>query len=201
MNIVGGFGLDFCCGCGLGRSGFIGETDQWCSSDQVMWTCNYTRRKRFRKYLLRANRNQSANTIPPETWEYLMKSAPYSGPLAIYNKLKAGKGIKRKCYDCLPFLCQHLCDGIEVPRLSQAEIATALAYFDKIDRHIERSGDRMVSYIFCLEFILKKMGRFDMLPYVSKIKCPTRRRDYEKQLRNILADEKNNIMHLLTRGE
>ena len=134
MKIAEGFGIDFCCACGLGRPGVIGETNQWVPSDRVMWTCNYTRQKRFRKYLMRANRNQSANTIPKETWDYLVKDMPYKGPREVYAKLKRGKGIKRKCYDSLPFLCQHLCEGtvpcgMVLPALRCSKMKTCIRIF------------------------------------------------------------------------
>ena len=206
MTIVSGFGLDFCCQCGLGRTGMVGEVNEWFPSDRVMWVCNYTRQKRFKKYLNRANRNQSCATIPAETWQYLMKHAPYKGPREIYNRLKRGKGIKRKCYDSLPLICQHLCEG-NVPTLSDLEVREAMRHFNTIDSHVERSGDRMISYIFCLEFILKKMGRHDMLPYVAKIKCPRRRRNYQQKLSEILGSTRTDtvtdrdVMSMLRRGE
>ena len=195
MRIAGGFGIDFCCACGLGRPGMIGETDQWVPSDRVIWTCNYTRQKRFRKYLMRANRNQSANTIPKDTWDFLVKGMPYSGPAEVYRKLKQGKGIKRKCYDSLPFLCSHLCDT-PVPSLSDHEVSMAMNHFDLIDRHVHREGGRMISYIFCLEFILKKMGRHDMIPYVSRIKCAKRRRAYDERLRQIFGEGETVLQRL-----
>ncbi len=40
----------------------------------------------------------------------------------------------------------------------------------------------MISYLFCLEFILTKMGRTDMLEFLNRIKCPTRRRTYRERL-------------------
>ena len=185
MTIVSGFGLDFCCQCGLGRTGMVGEVNEWFPSDRVMWVCNYTRQKRFKKYLNRANRNQSCATIPAETWQYLMKHAPYKGPREIYNRLKRGKGIKRKCYDSLPLICQHLCEG-NVPTLSDLEVREAMRHFNTIDR--------------------KKMGRHDMLPYVSKIKCPRRRRNYQQKLSEILGSTRTEVAHrdvmsMLRRGE
>ena len=119
--------------------------------------------------------------------------------------LKRGKGIKRKCYDSLPLICQHLCEG-NVPTLSDLEVREAMRHFNTIDSHVERRGDRMISYIFCLEFILKKMGRHDMLPYVSKIKCPRRRRNYQQKLSEILGSTRDtvtdrDVMSMLRRGE
>ena len=61
----GGFGLDICMVCGLCKRGTIAELHQYISSDRTMASCTYTRKKRFRKYLMRANRNQSANTVAP----------------------------------------------------------------------------------------------------------------------------------------
>ena len=185
---VGGFGLDTCCKCGTCVPGMIGDVNQYISSDRIVPACVYTRRKRFRKYLMRANRHQSVSTVPGETWEYLIKWSPYQTPRHLYLRLKAGKGIKRKCYDSLPLMCTHLCLQ-PVPSLSEREMSQATRYFDVIERHIERTGESMISYLFCLEFILKKMGRTDMLEFLNRIKCPTRRRTYTERLTAIFRPD------------
>ena len=78
---VGGFGLDTCCVCGICIPGVISDMNQYVPADRIMHPCTYTRRKRFRRYLLRANRNQSCNTVPAETWAYLL-SPPLTRPRA-----------------------------------------------------------------------------------------------------------------------
>ena len=59
----------------------------------------------------------------------------------------------------------------------------------------------MMSYIFCLEYILKKMHRHDMLPYISQIKCPKRRRDYEFRMIEIFGSESQSVIERLFRRE
>lgn len=194
---VSGFGLDTCCRCGRCIPGTIGDVNQYVLADRIIPTCAYTRRKRFRKYLMRANRHQSASTVPAETWAYLLKWSPYRTPRQLYRRLKAAKGIKRKCYDSLPLMCAHLCDQ-PVPSLSEAEMSQATRHFDVIERHIERTNDPMISYLFCLEFILTKIGRTDMLEFLNRIKCPTRRRTYTERLTAMFS--RNNIVDMLMAG-
>ena len=194
---VSGFGLDTCSQCGVCVPGTIGDVNQYMVSDRILPICTYTRRKRFRKYLMRANRNQSASTVPAETWAYLLKDSPYKSPGQLYLKLKAAKGIKRKCYDSLPLMCAHLCEQ-PVPSLSEIEMQQATRHFDVIDRHIERTGDSMISYLFCLEFILKKMGRTDMLEFLNRIKCCTRRRTYTERLTAMFTQ--TSIVDMLMQG-
>ena len=183
--LEGGFGLDICLVCGLCKTGAITELQQYISSDRTMASCTYTRRKRFRKYLMRANRNQSANTVAPETWEHLLKFAPFATPEKLHRCLKAAKHLKRKCYDCMALMCAHLCT-CKVPTLSQVEIRRALETFDTIDRALP-STEPMISYLFCLEFILKKIGRGDMVPFINRIKCSKRRQQYNSRLREVFG--------------
>ena len=56
----------------------------------------------------------------------------------------------------------------------------------------------MISYLFCLEFILTKMGRTDMLEFLNRIKCPTRRRTYTERLTAMFS--RNNIVDMLMAG-
>ena len=191
---ISGYGLDTCSMCGICVPGTIGDVNQYVLSDRILPVCTYTRKKRFRKYLMRANRHQSASTVPAETWAYLLKGSPYKTPGQLYRKLKAAKGIKRKCYDSLPLMCAHLCDQ-PVPSLSEYEMHQATVHFDVIERHIERTGESMISYLFCLEFILRKMGRTDMLDFLNRIKCPTRRRTYNERLTAMFSQ--NNILDML----
>ena len=139
----------------------------------------YTRRKRFRKYLMRANRTQSLTTVPQETWEYLIARKPYRDAAEVHRTLKRAKHLKKKCYDSLPFMCSHLCD-IPVPHLTVKEMARAMEMFDLIDRQL--NDQPMISYLFCLEYILKEIGRFDMIPFINRIKCEKRRRHYTARL-------------------
>lgn len=188
-----GFGLDVCLGCGLCRSGAISELHQYVNSDRMLTNCTYTRRKRFRKYLMRANRNQSANSVTAETWEHLLKFAPFASPAELHRCLKSAKHLKRKCYDCMPLMCSHLCHG-KVPSLSRAELSKAMMVFDQIDQAVRKTNDPMISYLFCLEYILKRIGRGDMVPFINCIKCPKRRQRYLDRLRVIFNDPPEDVL-------
>ena len=188
--------MDTCMKCGLCQPGAITELNQYISTDRIVPSSCYTKRKRFKKYLMRANRNQSANTAPPETWRYLIRHGPYKSPEELYRRLKAAKGLKRKCYDSLPLMCSHLCKTT-VPSLTSDEINHAMRQFDIIDRHLRRNGEPMISYLFCLEFILRKMNRHDMIVFINRIKCPKRRRTYQERLTSMFASEKVDVVQLL----
>ena len=142
---------------------------------------SYTRLKRFHKYLQRAGRQQSAASVPRETWEYLLARQPYHGPRHIVMTLKrAGKRLRKKCYDCLPLLAHTLCPQLHVPTLDERDKLRAMSLFGVLDRAFKRDGP-FVSYLFALEYILGAIGRQDMLPYINKIQCPTRREAYTRQ--------------------
>lgn len=143
----------------------------------------YTRKKRFRKYLQRASRSQVMTSIPDATWKYLLDNQPYLGPKDILAKLKKAP-LQRKCYDSLPLMTQYLCRDVHVPSLTIVEIEQGLCMFDKIDQAFPKKGS-FISYVFILEYILKRLNREDMLPFVSRIQCPKRRADYAKQLDDI----------------
>ena len=144
-------------------------------------TQTYTRLKRFRKYLQRAGRQQSAASVPQETWEYLMAHGPYRGPRHIVMTLKrAGKQLRKKCYDCLPLLVHNLCPHLTVPTLDEVDKIRAMSLFGVLDRAFKRDGP-FVSYLFALEYILRAIGREDVLPYINKIQCATRRGAYTMQ--------------------
>lgn len=145
---------------------------------------------------MRANRSQSCNTVPPETWEYLLKYSPYMSPGALYRRLKMAKTLKRKCYDSLPLMCSHLC-STPVPTLTDVEFRKAMRYFDTVDRYLIRNSQSMISYLFCLEFILLKLGRPDMLPFINRIKCTKRRRLYQDRLSVIFNSESSTILNML----
>ena len=144
----------------------------------------YTRTKRFVKYLNRASMKQSVNSVPDDTWEYLLQHAPYNSPAHILRTLKKAK-LKRKCYDCLPLLTHHLCPDITAQALGAR--TTAREYFDVIDQAFPHTGSFM-SYLYVLEFILIKVGRQDMLPYISRIQCQKRRAKYGTRLAAIIRD-------------
>lgn len=181
---VGGFGIDSCTGCGLAVSGVIADSHGYVPSDRVFPPQLYTRRKRFKKYLQRANRSQSASTIAPDTWDYLLERAPYRSPGHVHATLKAAKHLKRKCYDSLPLICYHLCKQ-KVPSLSEFEMAKSMEHFETIDRALRR--ETMISYLFCLEYIFRKIGRVDMTVYINRIKCTKRRRLYKERLDTIFG--------------
>ena len=189
-----GFGLDTCVQCGLCRRGSFAELNQYVSADRIMHSCTYTKRKRFKKYIMRTNRHQSVNTVPPETWSYLIQHGPYKTPEELHRQLKRAKGLKRKCYDSIPLMCAHLCNQ-PVPSLTSEEIKRAMYYFDTIERHLH--GEPMISYLFCLEFILRKLDRTDMIAFINRIKCPKRRRTYHERLTNIFLMDKEDVVTLL----
>ena len=150
---------------------------------------SYTRVKRFRKYLQRASMQQSASTIPPDTWDYLLAGAPYRGPRNIVRRLKkAPKQIRKKCYDSLPLLVKMLCPHIRVPRLIESDKLNALTAFRKLDAAYN-AGEPFVSYLFALEYILKHIGRADVLPFINKICCRKRRYAYNRRLDKIFCDQ------------
>ena len=95
----------------------------------------------------------------------------------------------------MPLMCAHLC-ACKVPSLTQSEIAHAMDQFNIIDRTLRQQP--MVSYLFCLEFILKRIGRGDMVPYINRIKCSKRRHKYNERLRLIFANSSRNVAHMLT---
>ena len=100
--------------------------------------------------------------------------------------LKLGRHLRRKCYDSLPFLTAALCPHINVPTLSESEKLQAIGMFNLIDSAILTGP--FVSYLYCLEFILTKMGRGDMVPYINKIQCPKRRAKYKRKLNGIFRE-------------
>ena len=182
---IGGFGMDSCTGCGMCTVGEIADlgASYW-PRDQVLAKQLYTRRKRFKKYLQRANREQSSNTVPEETWKYLIDKQPFRDVGELYLCLKSARHLKRKCYDSMPLICSHLCPQ-EVPRLSAKELQNALEMFDLIDRSVPEGP--FISYLFCLEYIFTMLGRTDMVIYINRIKCEKRRRAYRERLDKIFV--------------
>ena len=186
-------GTASCMNCGVlvKNEMFDSPCDNFMHSFQSMsvlcQTQTYTRAKRFKKYLHRACMRQSVNSVPDPTWKYLLDHRPYSGPPHILRTLKrAGRKLKNKCYDCLPLLVHHLCE-VTVPVLSDREIATAMDLFAVIDAAFPQYGGFM-SYAYALEFVLLKMGRRDMVPYLSGIQCVKRRAHYYEKLTRIFKD-------------
>jgi len=183
-----------CTACGLEHPGFFGSSATVTSSYRVplMPTCNYTRVKRFRKYLQRASMQQSAASVPQETWEYLMarhRERPFQGPKDIIMRLKrAGSAIKRKCYDSLPLLIKTLCPHIHVPTIDETDKYKAYTAFRQLDEAWDAARP-FVSYLYALEFILIHIGRADMLPYINKIKCRKRRHAYRECLSAIFSSK------------
>lgn len=150
---------------------------------------NYTRLKRFKKYLNRASRAQSQNSVPETTWNYLLEFAPYKNPAAVVRRLKkAPKNVRKKCYDSLPLIVHHLCPTHTVPSLSETEKQHAIRVFKRLDQAYDE-GEPFVSYLFALEFILEYIGRADMLPYINKIRCRNRRALYRTRLQRIFNNK------------
>lgn len=188
---VGGYGLDFCLTCGLGRSSKL-ETvlmsfGGYPPQDSISGHQSYTRMKRFKKYLCRAMRQQSSCTVPRDTWDYLLAHRPYRDSSHIRTTLKRARHLKRKCYDSLPFLTAMLCPDVKLPTMSHQEKTRAISMFRTIDDSV-REGP-FISYLFCLEYILNRMGRQDVCKHINKIQCPKRRAAYEIRLNGIFDDE------------
>ena len=171
-----GYGISFCLGCGVGRRSISCTYDTFVEQERIPGHQSYTRLKRFKKYLCRAMRQQSSSTIPRETWDYLMARGPYNSSKHIQMTLKRARNLRRKCYDSLPFLTAALCPDVLVPCINLHEKKKAIDLFRQIDAAV-RTGP-FVSYLFCLEYILKKIGRHDMVEYINRIQCPRRREKY-----------------------
>lgn len=173
-----------CTACGTEHPGFLSPCDSGGFRSILVPTQTYTRLKRFRKYLARAAKAQSASSVPSETWEYLLKHGPYASPGAIVRALKkAGKRLKKKCYDSLPLFCEQLA-GIRVPTLSEMDKFLADAAFKKLDTAYGK-GEPFVSYLYALEYILGHIGRSDILPFINKIQCRKRRYRYKLRMDRI----------------
>lgn len=179
----GGFGLDFCLTCGIGRRSELERTVSFSQQERIPGHQSYTRLKRFKKYLCRAMRQQSSATVPRETWDYLLSKRPYRDAKHIQLTLKQARHLKRKCYDSLPFLTAALCPNTNVPTMSLGEKHSAIDLFKQIDAAV-REGP-FISYLYCLEYILQKLGRPDMCVHINKIQCTKRRKKYKMQLDKI----------------
>ncbi|MAW77534.1 MAG: hypothetical protein CMJ95_09150, partial [Planctomycetes bacterium] len=92
--------------------------------------------------------------------------------------------LKRKCYDSLPFLTAALCPHLQLPTLDQNEKYQAIQLFKRIDAAVTEGP--FISYLYCLEYILKKLGRDDVCDYINQIQCPRRREEYRIRLGKIL---------------
>ena len=179
-----GAGIKFCTKCGLMQKGHFEEFFHWTGNEQMYSSC-YTRLKRFRKYLSRACRMQGSSTVPDETWQLLLDRAPFTSPGHIVKTLKKAR-VRRKCYDSLPLMVEQLCPHIKVPTLDAVEFRQALEYFSKVDEHY-RKKNSFISYLFVLEYILHKLKRSDMCPYLSRIQCRKRRLKYNDILDKIFG--------------
>jgi len=187
----GGFGMAICLGCGTGKPGSIASADAAWRQDRVLPKQYYTRTKRFKKYLFRAMRLQSATTVPEETWRYLFSHGPYRDAKHVQRTLKQAQ-LKRKCYDSLPFLTSILCPHLQAPTMTEVEKMNALRMFRRIDMAV-REGP-FVSYLYCLEYILERMGRSDVVENINRIKCHKRRVAYKLRLDEIFGCEQPTIM-------
>ena len=113
--------------------------------------------------------------------------------LPIWN-LKRGK-LRKKCYDSLPLLATVLLET-PVPSLTEHEKANALRMFDDVDRAYSRD-EPFCSYLYVLEYILKKIGRVDVVAFLNKIQCPKRREKYKLRLDSILGGNSGSIIDKL----
>ena len=182
---AGGYGLDFCMMCGVGKRANLARHLQYTQQERIPGHQSYTRLKRFKKYLCRAMRQQSSCTVPRDTWDYLLSKRPYRDAKHIQWTLKQARHLKRKCYDSLPFLTAALCPNVQVPTMTQVEKKVALDLFQTIDIAIKEGP--FISYLFCLEYILRKMGRLDLCEHINRIQCPKRREKYTVRLDGIFG--------------
>ena len=197
-----GYGIDFCLHCGTGKPGTFMNHSATCyfRADRILPKQCYTRLKRFKKSLFRAMRQQAASSVPQETWEYLLERAPYRDAKHVQLTLKQARHLKRKCYDSLPYLTAALCPHLIVPNITEVEKERALHMFERIDRAI-RSGP-FVSYLYCLEYILLRLGRSDVCAHINCIQCPKRRATYKVRLDTIFgaAEDHDSIEEILRRN-
>ena len=181
-----GYGTRICMHCGVESFG-----GPFCKDSAFMYPRGheltmrrkqpYTRAKRFRKYLMRACMSQGLSSVPDATWEYLSRFKPYTGPREILCRLKRSD-LNNKCYDSLPIMTKHMCPHLRVPQLSHANVDSALKLFRQIEQGFPKES-KFVSYLYLLEYILRHIGRSDMLPFLNRIQCPKRRRQYEERIR------------------
>jgi len=175
-----GNGLSVCTSCGIASMiGFYGAENAFCRNEAVHPKVCYTRQKRFKKYLNRARMIQSGSTVPDETWKYLIERGPYRTPYDIVRTLKGARHLRQKCYDSLPLLSRHLCSKCP-PTLDEKEAARCNRIFDVIDSSLKNGP--FLSYLYVLEYILHKIGRSDLCPFLSRIKCKKRRHKYNIKL-------------------
>lgn len=174
-----------CTECGTEHPGYLTTSENNGAYQSILVPGQtYTRLKRFRKYLARAGKTQIATSVPKETWEYLLANGPYRCPGDIVRALKrAGKKLKKKCYDSLPFLCERVA-GISVPLLTEHDKFRAESAFKKLD-HEYSNGEPFVSYLYAIEYILRHIGRADILPFINKIQCTKRRHQYKQRMDRI----------------
>lgn len=172
-----------CSTCGIEEFGMMLPVwNQWTPNETVSQV-TYTRRKRFKKYLQRASKHQSYNSIPQETWEYLFAHGPFTDVPHIIHALKRGK-LRKKCYDSLPLIASCLL-GISTPSLSEEEKNHALTIFQWIDD--DYVDEPFCSYLYVLEYILTYLGRSDIVSFINKIQCPKRRDKYKRRLDSIVT--------------
>ena len=182
-----GYGTIVCMYCGIENpGGNLGTDASYMYPRGYEITMNrkqpYTRAKRFRKYLNRASMSQGLSSVPDATWKYLQANGPYSGAREILMRLKRSK-LSNKCYDSLPLMTKHMCPNVRVPTMLQSEIKCAIDVFADIETRFPK-GDKFVSYLYLLEHVLIRIGREDMLPFLNRIQCPKRRRQYEERIRS-----------------
>ena len=186
-RLITNLGSQVCVICGVENFAHMYSAEQAYTpySLPITGPANYTRVRRFKKYLQRAAMHQSACTIPEETWNYLLTGRPYASPSGIIRRLKkAPKQVRKKCYDSLPLLVRMMCPHIKVPTISEQEKGLAMGAFNRLDCEY-RVGEPFVSYLYALEYILEIIGRRDMLPYINKISCRKRRAAYKIRLDRI----------------
>ena len=79
-------------------------------------------------------------------------------------------------------MTKHMCPHLKVPEITYEDTKLALNMFGRIEQGFPRDS-KFVSYLYLLEHILASIGRQDMLPFLNRIQCPKRRRQYEERIR------------------
>ena len=70
---------------------------------------------------------------------------------------------------------------LSVPEVTYEDAEESLKLFKRIEQGFEKSS-KFVSYLYLLEHVLIRIGRDDMIPFLNRIQCPKRRRQYEERI-------------------
>ena len=80
-------------------------------------------------------------------------------------------------------MTRYMCPHVRVPTMLHSEARLAERAFAEIEGGFPKNA-KFVSYLYLLEHVLIRIGRKDMLPFLNRIQCPKRRRQYEERIRS-----------------